>query len=641
MKIAFLYQTVGITEERRKSYEEKLHVQILLCKTCMETLSEDCNKMIAKGADAMVVFNRAMVKRLPRMSLPVPVVVGEPTIGSLLYSLLQVKQEIKKEDPMIAVDCSVNYDFAGKDQHEAYRSLEKISKVRLVNMNREQLRSAATRRAEIERLKHLGVDAILVPASIGATVVSGYGVPVYDNVNLYSDESNFFAFATAVAELQELKYRREEMEMLRQLIEMSAQVSLCTDTEGKILFASAKAQSLLNSSELGGKKLKDLLPEIHQPLQRILSDGKNIDGIPITVDDTVWQANLSLTTKEKGMVLCTLGMVRRIRRIEQPDYQRLSEEGALAEKKFEDLVGTSPAFGKAMVRAQKYALCELPVFIVGEVGTGKKAFAQGIHNAGVRRKNAFVYLNCAAGEENIAETLFGCGEIGTKNRKTHKGCLERANGGTLFLDNVELLPSDIQRRLQLSLERRCVRRIGDTVLHPIDVRIIAATRLPAEKISSGIIEQELLYQLDVLRLELPPLRERRQDILLLFHLYFRRACEMQSRVNKTDVQGEELIQNYEWPGNIRQLIAFCQRLSVLAEGGSVDAAAVHEHLKIPAENNRAVNKAIPQEIQGLQQAEDHIICEALKKCGGNRKKAAEMLGISTTTLWRKCKAMGL
>lgn len=640
MKIAFLYQIVGISEERRRSYEERLHVQILLCQTAPETLQEDCSRMIAKGADALVVFNRAMVKRLSRMTLPVPVVVGEPTIGSLLYSLMQVRQDLEKEEPVIAVDCSVNYDFAGQDQQEAYRSLEQISRVRLVNMNREQLRNPATRAKEMQRLKQLGVDALLIPASIGAKAVSGFGVAVYDNVNLYSDEANFLALTTAVSELQELNYRRQEMNMLRQLIEMSAQASLCTNTEGEILFASAKAQSLLNSSELGGKHLEELLPEMRQPLQRIAEDGKNIDGVPVTIKDTVWQANLSAAQeKSERLILCTLGMVRRVRRIEQVNYQQLSAEGALASQNFVGLIGNSAAFSEALAKAQKYALCELPVLISGEVGTGKKAFAQSIHNAGVRRLNAFVHLNCAAGEENIAETLFGMGENSAKNRKPHKGCLERAHGGTLFLENVDLLPLDAQRRLQLSLERQCVRRIGDTVLHPIDVRIMASISLPAVQSAGRKMAQTLLFQLDVLRLQLPPLRERKQDILPLFKLYFRRACEVQSRVIKTNEQAESLIQNYEWPGNIRELVSFCQRLSILAEGGEANAAAVSECLGLDAEKPK--KQPLSQGSQGLKQAEQEMICEALQKCAGSRKEAAEMLGISTTTLWRKCKAMGL
>lgn len=638
MKIAFLYKAVGISDKLIHDYEERLHAQIMQCKATTETLPEDCSRAIAKGADALVVFNRAFVRRLSRMSLPVPVVVGEPTIGSMLYSLLEIRRDLQKEKPLIAADCSVLYGFAGRKQQDTYRGMEEICGVRLVNIEREQLRNPSTRAAEMQRLRQLGADAVLIPASIGTNAVSGYGVPVYNNQNYYSEEANFLALTTAMAELQELNYRRREMTILRQLIEMSAQVSLCMNAEGEIMFASAKAQSVLNCSELAGKHLQEFLPEVQRPLQQIAKDGKNIDGVPITIADTVWQTNFSATRQdeEELLILCTLSMVKRIRRIEQADYQQLSSEGALAAWSFKDFVGHSAAFRAAMNKAEKFALCELPVWIEGEEGTGKKSFAQSIHNAGVRRLNAFVHLNCAASRENIADTLFGVGENNGQGRKPRKGCLERANGGTLFLENIEQLPMEDQARLQLSLERRCVRRIGDTVLHPIDVRVIVSSSDPAAQLAQeGQMLPALVYQLKILCLRLPALQERKEDILPLFELYFRRACEMQSRVIKAQEKAVKQIENYAWPGNIRELIGFCQRLSILAEGGEADAEIVKECLGESAAETPGGG------VGSLQTNEEKMIRDALQKFGGSKARAAEALGISTTTLWRKCRAMGI
>lgn len=636
MKIAFMYQSVGIQEEHRKAYESMLQVQLIQCKSTPEKLPQDCGRMIAQGVDALIVFSRALVKRIEHMNLPIPVIVGEPTIGNLLFSLLQVKKELGDAVHIVAVDCSVNFSFAGNDVQEAYRWLEKLTDLTLVNIEREKTRNPQTRAAELHRLKELGVDAVIVPASIGAENLRGFGIPVYNNINSYTDESNYLSVKAAISELQELSWRRKELQMMRQLIEMSPQVLMCLNEEGRIQFASAKAQNLLNCSELKDKSLGELLPQLQQPVCRILDDSRGITGYPVNIGDTVWSASLAVTTQEQKerFVLCTLTLVKRIHRIEQSAYQQLSQEGSLAIKTFSDLQGNSQAFRRTMSWAQKYALCELPVFITGEAGTGKRTFAQAIHNAGVRRMNAFVHMDCAAEGEHALETLFGVGPNGAKGGKPYKGVLERASGGTLFLEKIEALPLGAQQRLQYTLNRRSVRRLGDESVHPIDVRIIVCTdRDPDTLMEEQLLSPGLFYQLDVLRLQVPPLRERSGDTMLLFDLYFRRACEIQARVIRLSESARRQLENYFWPGNITELIAICQRISILADGDDADEALIAGCFAGKMQRNGEPQKAT------LHEAEMQRIREALQKCGGSRAKAAQLLGISTTTLWRRCREM--
>ncbi len=272
------------------------------------------------------------------------------------------------------------------------------------------------------------------------------------------------------------------------------------------------------------------------------------------------------------------------------------------------------------------------VLIRGDTGTGKEIVARNIHVLSVRRDKPFVEINCAAIPEQILESeLFGY-EVGafTDAKKTKKGLVELADGGTLFLDEIGDMPPGAQAKVLRVLESRTLKRLGGTRDIPVDVRVIAATnRDLGELIRQGIFREDLYYRLNVMPLSLLPLRERPEDIPLIAGHYLE---EMKKAMGKKQVSGFSLeaadaLNSYAWPGNVRELRNVIERSLILCQEETIGLA--HLHLPVVAELKR--------EALSLGEVEEAHIRRVLDLAGGNRTKAAQMLGLARSTLNEKLK----
>lgn len=272
-----------------------------------------------------------------------------------------------------------------------------------------------------------------------------------------------------------------------------------------------------------------------------------------------------------------------INRLESTAYRRLKREQNIARYHFEEIAGKSPAITSAIKLAEKMARANAPILIHGESGTGKELFAQSIHNASARRSGPFVAVNFAALSEQLLESeLFGYeeGSFTGAKRGGAAGLFEAANKGTLFLDEIGDAPLSFQVKLLRVLQEKQIRRVGSIKVIPIDVRIIAATHHDLnEHIRLKLFREDLYYRLNVLPLKLPPLRERKGDVLPLCYAAYKECQPRYGDAQEYFSKTREWLEGYSWPGNVRELRNVVEYLTSICPDEPPDAADLPQELK--------------------------------------------------------------
>jgi two-component system response regulator AtoC len=310
------------------------------------------------------------------------------------------------------------------------------------------------------------------------------------------------------------------------------------------------------------------------------------------------------------------------------------------EKGWGEFIGNSPSMQRIYDLIRQVAPGKTTVLITGETGTGKELVARAIHRASPRKDALFVPINCAAIPADILESeLFGY-EKGafTGAVKDRIGKFETADGGTLFLDELTEMPLALQAKLLRALQESVIERLGGNRAIPIDVRIVAATnRDPRQALQDGRLREDLYYRVNVFNIDLPSLRDRREDIPALATTFLAGHSATQG-ISETALA---CLRDYDWPGNVRELQNVIERAVVLSRGESIQVAHLPPDMTVSNKNTQ-VEKAPPIESLKLNPAveslERTLIREALKQAGNNKSKAARMLEISERSLWYKLKS---
>ena len=307
-----------------------------------------------------------------------------------------------------------------------------------------------------------------------------------------------------------------------------------------------------------------------------------------------------------------------------------------------DFVGGSPAALEVKRRARLAAGRDMPVLLLGETGTGKEVLAQAIHAVSPRADKPFVGVNVAAIPENLLEAeFFGVapGAYTGADRRTRDGKFQLANGGTLFLDEVGDMPLPLQAKLLRALQEGEIEPLGSNKVANVDVRVIAATSRNLESMTAeGSFRSDLYYRLNVLEINIPPLRDRLADLGVLCEALLGEICEGQGMRGEITDAGVAALGSYDWPGNIRELRNVLERALTMSEDGDLlDADAIFKVL--PRASQRTVPAMAPRPVrplaQTLAEAEAQAIEQALLACRGNRTKAARLLGISRSVFYEK------
>jgi two-component system, NtrC family, response regulator len=306
---------------------------------------------------------------------------------------------------------------------------------------------------------------------------------------------------------------------------------------------------------------------------------------------------------------------------------------------FDNVIGNSKGIKEAIEISKKVSLTDSPVLILGETGTGKELFAQAIHNSSGRRNHPFVAINSSAFAKELLESeMFGykAGAF-TGANKNKKGLFEEANEGTIFLDEIADMDIALQAKLLRVLEEKSFIKQGDTKQTHIDVRIIAATNKNLEEeIKKGNFRSDLFYRINVVKIEIPSLRDRKEDIELLVNYFVKVYAEKLKRnIKEIDEQYLKIIKAYDFPGNIRELRNIIERSIILSEESILRASS------LPKDFSSYSNNADKKDSSKLEDIEKQHILKILQETNGNKTKTAETLGIGLTTLYRKLHVYGI
>jgi transcriptional regulator with PAS, ATPase and Fis domain len=489
----------------------------------------------------------------------------------------------------------------------------------------------------------------MVGGSTSSAVAKTYGLNAVETQT--SEEA---IDSTLDSALSVVKYNRIEQEKSHRFSLIIDRVSdgvIAYDREGNITTINEKAHALLKVDQKTAtdKSVNDLLHgstginvlstqrPIADKIERIGSELFVFNHIPIVINN---EAVGGVTTfKDASNVMEVENEIR-----------RSLSKGLIAKYNLSDLIYKSDGMKKMIERVKQFASTGSTILIVGETGTGKEILAQSIHNLSQRAKQAFVSINCAALSEQLLESeLFGYEEGAfTGSKKGGKpGLFETAHKGTIFLDEIGATSHNVQRHLLRVLQEREVMRIGADRIIPVNVRVIAASNQElVEEVNKGSFREDLFFRLNVLNINIPPLRNRLEDLPYLIERFLK-ILSIEHKKDPFPIPKRCItkLQEYSWPGNIRQLKNFVERLFLICDTGcsmNVFDELIFELIEYRPKKNSATKQSPTDSLKDQLKADNaqneyETIKRALEVSNFSKTKAAKLLGISRTTLWKKLK----
>ena len=432
---------------------------------------------------------------------------------------------------------------------------------------------------------------------------------------------------------------------------------MITDPNGKIIFFSKTYGNFLgiDPQEMIGKNCteaientrmdivaKTKIPEINLP-HRIMGQDMVVQRIPIEMNGELVAVYGQVMFKDVRDVH-TLARKLNLLESKVEFYEKELESLRSSKYTINHIVGKSEKIVELKRLALKAAKTNAPVLLIGESGTGKELFAHAIHYASNRRPYAFIRLNCAAIPKDLLEAeLFGYepGAFTGAGSKVKPGKFELAHRGSIFLDEISDLPLEMQPKLLRVLEEKEMERLGGTRLTKCDFRLIAATHENLERcVEEGKFRKDLYYRLNVIPIQIPPLRERKEDIpVIAEHLIQILNKDLGTHVTKISPEALNILQNYDWPGNVRELANILERIIYITEGDTIQ----FRHLPFFLQSMRGGSaKLQPSLLKNLREyMEKEALLHAIHISNDNKNKAAKLLGIHRTALYKKMKRLNI
>lgn len=483
-------------------------------------------------------------------------------------------------------------------------------------------------------------------------------IPVIQEEKIQAAANVLFSVANTISKYayQTLKIREKNREIvlaynrMDNIFNTMSDGVIIIDDKGIIRQVNLVVEEIFGKpgSALLNKSVKELAGSEASFVEGVFERQEAYNDIEIFIDASLGRLHCMSSGRpifdDQGMLAGGVILLRSIKKVHNL-INRLS--GAQAAFRLSDIIGQSSAILKTIQTASQAASCMSNVLIEGESGTGKEVFAQAIHNQSARRKGPFVAVNCGAiPRELIGSELFGYadGAFTGAKRGGRPGKFEFASGGTLFLDEIGDMPLELQVTLLRVLQERKLTRIGDNKLIPIDLRIICATNKNlAHEVEQGNFRQDLYYRLNVISIQIPPLRERREDILLIFNSILTKMANELGRTIKVDAEVYLLLEQYDWPGNVRELQNIAERAINVIEGDIIRLEHLPEliidnkGISIPTSTTaKPVNFREPVKMKhNLSEQERQQIIDLLFKSKGNVSYVAKIMGVARSTIYRK------
>ncbi|OQA08043.1 MAG: Transcriptional regulatory protein ZraR [Firmicutes bacterium ADurb.Bin373] len=425
---------------------------------------------------------------------------------------------------------------------------------------------------------------------------------------------------------------------------------VAVDSDGLVTHFNQSAERLFGAKKENviGKDAGEIFPAL--PLFEVLQEGKGFNSREVLFNFGGRRLHLLSTARpikvDNSPIAGVVATFRDFKETQRLAYEIMSTQEMVD---FEDLIGVSKSFARVKSKAVKKSAGNLTILLIGESGTGKEVFARAIHASGPYGHKPFVSINCGAIPENLLETeLFGYdeGAFPGARRGGKQGKFELADGGTIFLDEIGNLSLYLQAKILRYLQDGRIERVGGGRLIPVDVRVIAATNNDLqEMVRKNLFRDELYYRLSVIPLEIPPLRERPQDIPLLLDFYMKRFSKLLGK----DIRGfsDEAMKacvKYYWPGNVRELVYTVEYAINLEENQLISLESLTPEIREGTRKKTRSGLAGDGRLLQLAQLEKEAIAAALDRFGWNDEgkiKAALALGISRATIYRKVQKYGL
>lgn len=601
-------------------YEELMVQALQLAK---EKIQEGTRVIISRGGTAAYL----------QKNLPVPVV----SIRHSFYDIHLAVQQAKKISNRIGVIGFESLSTAAQD-YKRVMDCDSMYIERIEQYSQYE-----------EKIKQMVAQKVNV-------IIGGIGLRNYEGTYGFkfvagggSEYTVRDAIDEALEQLHLDNERRRQENILDAVINSASEGIVGFENNGKIIHINRIAKYLLDYQ--GQEFIQEVLPV---PLVQWNEDGE-FAGVSNTLRGEIIQHKHRVLALNTAPISVGGSQIGTVATIQEQDYiqmvdrkirKELVGRGHIAKNRFEDIVGQSLRMEEVKRIAMRYAESNSTVLITGETGTGKEIFAQSIHNYSARSGKPFVAVNCAALPRDILESeLFGYvkGAFTGARSEGKIGIFELAHTGTVFLDEISELSLDVQAKLLRVLQEKEITRVGDDKTIPVDVRIIAACNADLlECVGNKTFRKDLYYRIAVLELPLPPLRERTEDIPALIQQILRGK---KLYLKCVEPAAMDILCAYNWPGNIRQLINVMERLDILCENGVVTTADAASILDRPGRKSDIREPENGSEEQWLSRgdllraAETELIRSVMQITQGNRERAAAILGISPTTLWRKLNAM--
>jgi transcriptional regulator with PAS, ATPase and Fis domain len=453
----------------------------------------------------------------------------------------------------------------------------------------------------------------------------------------------------AAKSIVELKREQElKTERMKTIVDFSREGIISLDRNGTVMSFNSAAEKIIGikaGSVLLVNMADSSMPQSMKDLYGNGSFEVNKLAQLNNIASLVNRIPIKVNSEFEGSII-TFQAVSEIQKLETRARMQLHAKGLVAKNTFANIAGSSQAIKSCISKAKRFSNKAASVLIEGETGTGKELFVQGMHNASQVREGPFVAVNCAALPEPLLESeLFGYDEGAFTGAKKggKSGLFELAHNGTIFLDEIGEVSPLIQSRLLRVLQEREILRVGgDRIIH-VNVRIIAATNKNLfEMVSKGQFRNDLYFRLNVLNLRIPSLRERSSDIpVLVDHFINLKNMQYGTSVQTITKNAVSLLKEYSWPGNIRELEHFIEKLIILTDKDVVDESFMqsllseHRHSQRISGGEIMLGDTITIGVGSMQEMQNQLIETLLERKGGNKKLLARDLGISRVTVWNR------
>lgn len=577
------------------------------------------NEMIQSGT--RIIISRGGTAALLRNNIPIPVI----EIAHDFHGVYRILQEAKNTSQKIAAIGFPQFCRALRHYQSMTNDEFKICQV----YNHHDIENVIKNLSENDY--HMVIGGLTV-----AEMAKKY------NLNVIEGDADNNSIEQAINEAHGLlKYiNRENLKLVMShaALNQSREGIMCVDQLGEIIHINAIGMTLFQC-QVGDKLFKK---EVFKDIYASMINESNVKEQAIEINGTLVSLSVRHFSNRHNSYAVITGLSQESTLWQQTTSKKSHLRGYATSYSFDNIIAQSPIMHQVIQKARLCAQHELPVHILGDTGTGKELFAKSIHHVSARSHGPFVALNCAAIPESLLESeLFGYAEGAFTNaRKGGKpGVFEMATNGTVFIDEISEAPLSVQVKLLRVLQEKQFSRLGGDTLLSADFRLITASNKDlGQLVASGEFRQDLYYRINILELQLPSLRERPEDIMVLIH----HLLQQQNKHLTFTADAVNCLQNYDWPGNIRELQAVIYRLIVLLDGNTVNKEVLQQISHLSPACHQSVSLVsdhmlVADESDLLKKQEKQLIASVIEKTDGDRTRASAILGISPTTLWRKLK----